>query len=305
MRGYLEKHLASGGYYPLAGERTECYHNDRGWDDYFITDRLLFSHRVTDATKENFLETFHDHTYYELNICRAGDVCFFCNDKTVTLQHGLICLLRPNTVHTGKLLHPSRYDRYILYFDADVLSFLGEKPPLFSLAAREPQFFGLLDERSTEEMFALLEETGKTLSAGGECATALAFSSILRLFSLITSRYDRPAPQSENLPEIVWRIREFVDGHFTEIDSVGEIAAKFSYSKEYITRLFKKYYNGHIYNYLVRKKISHAIALLEEGSSVTDACYRSGFNNMTSFIRYFRLATGTTPTGFRRKASGK
>ena len=286
MQGYLSGHLAAGGYRLLSGAGVECYHNDCGWEDYFITDKLLFSHRVTDSTKENFRETFHDHTYYELNICRAGEVCFFCNDKTVTLQHGLICLLRPNTVHTGKLLNASRYDRFILYFDADAFSFLGEQAPLLSLTAQTPQFFGLLDERSTEEMFALLEETEKTLTAGGECAAALAFSSILRLFSLITRRYDRPAPQSENVPESVWRIRAYVDAHFTEIDSVGEIAARFSYSKEYITRLFKKYYNGHIYNYLIRKKMSFAIAKIEEGMSVTDACYLS--------------ATGTTPTGFRQ-----
>ncbi len=299
MQGYLSGHLAAGGYTEVPGA-VRCYRNAQGWEDWFVTDKLLFSHRVTPYTKETFRETFHDHTYYELNICRAGDVCFFCNEKTVTLQHGLICLLRPNTVHTGKLLTPSLYDRYILYFDADALSFLGAGAPLIPFTAKEPQFFGLLDERGTGEMFALLEETEKTLSAGGECAATMALAAILRLFALITDRYDRPAPQSGNVPEIIQRIREYVDAHFTEIDSVGEIAARFSYSKEYLSRLFKKYYNGHIYNYLIRKKISFAIAKIEEGASVTDACYLSGFNNMTSFIRYFRLATGTTPTGYRQ-----
>lgn len=298
MQAYISRHLADGGYQKEETQNTVTYRNCAGWQDRFVTDRLLFSHRVTAYTHSTFRETFHDHPYYELNICRAGEVCFFADDRTVTLQSGLVYLLRPNTVHTGKLLAPSVYDRYILYFTPDAFSFLADSASLFGFAENRSTFFGLSDIQGVERLFALLEETERELCADTPYSNALALSDILRLFSIIADSSNRDAPQYTELPALLRQIREYIDTDFATIETVDDIAKHFSYSKEYLTRLFTRYYNGPIYNYLTRKKISYGIALLEAGCSITDACYRAGFGNMTSFLRCFRLATGTTPSKY-------
>lgn len=298
MQAYIARHFADGEFTRAETRNTVCYQNRMGWTDWFVTDRLLFSHRVTAYTHETFRETFHDHTYYELNICRAGEVCFFAGDRIVSLRQGLVYLLRPNTVHTGKLLAPSVYDRYILYFTPDAFAFLTGFRPLLHFTEEQPTFFGLLDARGTGQLFALLEQIEQELQADTPCSNALALADILRLFAVITGSFDRAAPQYTEVPERIRQIRAYIDGNFQTLETVGDIAAHFSYSKEYITRLFTKYYNGHIYNYLTRKKISYGITLLEAGYSITDACYRSGFGNMTSFLRCFREATGTTPSKY-------
>ena len=304
MQTYLANHLASGEYHRAETRNTVCYANRQGWQDWFITDHLLFSHRVTAYTQSSFRETFHDHPYYELNICRAGEVCFFADDRTVTLRNGLVYLLRPNTVHTGKLLAPSVYDRYILYFTPDAFSFLATPAALFRFAENRSTFFGLSDVQSAERLFALLEETERELCSDTPYSNVLALADILRLFTVIADRFNRDAPQYTEIPPLLRQIREYIDTDFATIETVGDIAKHFSYSKEYITRLFTRYYNGSIYNYLTRKKISCGIALLETGCSITDACYRAGFGNMTSFLRCFRLATGTTPSKYLAEKRG-
>ncbi|MBQ3028199.1 MAG: AraC family transcriptional regulator, partial [Lachnospiraceae bacterium] len=42
-----------------------------------------------------------------------------------------------------------------------------------------------------------------------------------------------------------------------------------------------------------------AKALLQEGASVTEACYRSGFNDYANFIRSFKKVTGVSPGKYR------
>ena len=298
MQSYLARHLASGECRTVEAKHVPCCRNRLGWEDWFVTDRLVFSHRTTAYTNETFRETFHDHTYYELNICRAGDVCFFAGDRTVTLQHGLVYLLRPNTVHTGKLLAPSTYDRFILYFAPDAFALLGNDLPLLRMTDAEPALFGLLTPRGTGQLFSLLEQTEQELRADTPNSRTLALADILRLLATAAGNFDRAAPQYTEVPDLIRRIREYVDTDFATIETVGDIAAHFSYSPEYITRLFTKYYNGHLYQYLTRKKISYGITLLEQGYSITDACYRAGFGNMTSFLHGFRTATGTTPSGY-------
>jgi AraC-like DNA-binding protein len=40
--------------------------------------------------------------------------------------------------------------------------------------------------------------------------------------------------------------------------------------------------------------------LMDEALSVTDICYKVGFNNLSNFNRQFRVAKGMAPSRFRR-----
>jgi len=48
-------------------------------------------------------------------------------------------------------------------------------------------------------------------------------------------------------------------------------------------------------NYYIRhKKISKSKELLQNGATVTEACFQSGFNNTSYFIKAFREIVGVT-----------
>jgi len=46
----------------------------------------------------------------------------------------------------------------------------------------------------------------------------------------------------------------------------------------------------------VRARLKRARALLRTGTSVTNACYAVGFNNLSHFIRSFRRTFGDVPS---------
>jgi AraC-like DNA-binding protein len=41
--------------------------------------------------------------------------------------------------------------------------------------------------------------------------------------------------------------------------------------------------------------------LIETGDSISSIAYQMGFDEITNLTRFYRQATGVTPTGFRKK----
>ena len=115
----------------------------------------------------------------------------------------------------------------------------------------------------------------------------------------------RPAHQHRLAlgPPLVQSIRSYVDKNCGQIASVTQIATHHYYSREYVSRLFKKYYNIPLSRYLTDRKLDLACSLLEQGKSISFAFDSSGFHSMSAFIQAFRQRTGLTPSQYRSKLS--
>ena len=105
----------------------------------------------------------------------------------------------------------------------------------------------------------------------------------------------------QTISEKIVQLNEKVIKAATErICTVSEIAQHFYYSREYVSRIFKQYYNLQLSEYLVNRKVDYAKNLLKEGKSVTFAFDSSGFHSMSSFINAFRSRTSMTPSEYKR-----
>ena len=117
---------------------------------------------------------------------------------------------------------------------------------------------------------------------------------------LLNRKDIRHSGDSERLPENILALQQYLDAHYTEINSVSEVAEHFFYSREYVSRLFKKYYDTTILDYIHKLRISKSRALIAEGMPIIDVCYAVGFSSLSTFIRAFRTATDMTPSEYRR-----
>ena len=131
-------------------------------------------------------------------------------------------------------------------------------------------------------------------------ARALAFGYIIEIFCLLNRKDIRHSGDSERLPENILALQQYLDAHYTEINSVSEVAEHFFYSREYVSRLFKKYYDTTILDYIHKLRISKSRALIAEGMPIIDVCYAVGFSSLSTFIRTFRTATDMTPSEYRK-----
>ena len=171
-------------------------------------------------------------------------------------------------------------------------------PPAF-FAQEAPSFHHVRPEKLAEFRY-LLQQLEYTLAFWQTDSVLTAYSLILELFFLAAHYSDVNSSRIADIPGSVRSLREYVDQHFQSIQNVADIASHFYYSREYVSRIFRQYYNMHLSEYLLNQKIGYAKGLLEEGKSVSFAFDASGFHSMSSFINAFRQRTGMTPSEYKR-----
>jgi AraC-like DNA-binding protein len=66
-----------------------------------------------------------------------------------------------------------------------------------------------------------------------------------------------------------------------------------------LTSIFRRYLGLSPHQYVVRWRLARATTLLDEGHSVSDCCYRSGFENLSHFCRTFQRALGLRASSWR------
>ena len=96
------------------------------------------------------------------------------------------------------------------------------------------------------------------------------------------------------------RTQEFIEANLTRSISLGELADAAGLSRFHFLRSFKRSTGETPYQYVLRRRIETAQALLREQAMTVEAVAGAvGFRNATRFIRAFRLKTGVTPGAYR------
>jgi AraC-like DNA-binding protein len=67
-----------------------------------------------------------------------------------------------------------------------------------------------------------------------------------------------------------------------------------------LTHAFRRYLGLSPHRYVVRWRLAAAAALLDDGASVSESCWRSGFENLSHFCRRFQRALGVRASAWRR-----
>lgn len=99
--------------------------------------------------------------------------------------------------------------------------------------------------------------------------------------------------------EAMESIRAYMEKNYEEPITLADLAERFHYSREYISREFKKQYGVGIIRFLNALRLERARILLERGASVKRACEESGFSDDSYFARLFREKYGLSPKKYQ------
>jgi AraC-like DNA-binding protein len=109
-----------------------------------------------------------------------------------------------------------------------------------------------------------------------------------------------------NDPKRINKIYEYVMNHFTEPITINEASALIHMCPSTFCRYFKKRTRNTFTFFLNEIRIGHTCKLLiEEDLSITEICYKSGFNNISYFNRQFKSRKNMTPQTFRQEYYNK
>jgi len=113
------------------------------------------------------------------------------------------------------------------------------------------------------------------------------------------------AAQGDPSLETFQRCKALIDADAEGLHTLHEIALKAGLEESSVCRLFRRYQDTSPYQYLLRRKMNLAAALLVEGGLVKEAAQRVGFADPYHFSRCFKAIHGVAPRELlrhRRKA---
>lgn len=100
----------------------------------------------------------------------------------------------------------------------------------------------------------------------------------------------------------VARVICFVNAHYRDSLTLGEVAKRFGAHPDYLSRRFKIEVGMTFHRYLVWKRIQYAKQLLINTSiCVKQVGYDSGFGSPESFCKAFRREVGCSPRAYRNR----
>jgi AraC-like DNA-binding protein len=254
---------------------------------------------------------WHYHPELELVYFVEGKTNAIIGDGFREFEEGDLILLGSNFPHVLKE-NPQFIDTYpsvepfglIIQF---VENFLGHE----FLTKPETQPLKQLFERAKRGLFfnknttAMLEETLKNMYQLSENRKLITLLDIL--FTLAeTTEYEYMTNQdyyfhAPNDEDRLGRVNQYVYEHFSDKITIADVAAVANMSETAFCRYFKSRTLKPFTRYLNEVRIAYACKLLQiPSTSVTDACFQSGFNSLSYFNRQFKEIMKMSPLRYRK-----
>lgn len=247
----------------------------------------------------------HKHDFYELYCLLDGPFVFHVEENSYALKPGSLLLVQPGEVHWPELEQPPRdIDRIVVWLNPKFID---------SLSIYLPQTLGTFGENLRKEqlitpeektyqvilglLYSLLYEKNRDDADSPYLCHLILSQLLIYLGRAMNEREMLPEKPGARYHEIML-VHEYINAHFKEELTVNDLAEHFYMDKNTLTRQFKRIIGMTPGNYIRRKRLETAHALIRQGYSVLNAGYSSGFSDYSAFYRAFCHLYGQAPSTF-------
>ncbi len=257
-------------------------------------------HRNWDKPENHVL---HLNNYLELYVYVEGNHHFIVENKLYELHRGDVILINPREVHKALPLESGIYERFYLLLDVHCLDGMVCNPLTHILNL--PQHMGNLlsaDPEHREQLLGLLYDLSDCFSKERD-RQVRALGLILQLLDLCNNQLAREQSAQGRIvpvPQLLERILAYVAENTATIQTTTQVAEALGLSSQYLSAYFSKHIGTPLKIYIQAKKVALAKELLNRGADVTQACFDSGFNDCSYFIRVFKKYVGVTPLRYQQ-----
>lgn len=103
------------------------------------------------------------------------------------------------------------------------------------------------------------------------------------------------AKRKDKKVEIIDMVKKYINEHYDEDITLEQIAEYVSFSKYYLSRIFKEVEGINYKKYLIKVRMEKAKEMLEEGESIKVIAFSVGYSNRNYFSSSFKKYTGIPP----------
>ena len=256
---------------------------------------------------------WHYHAEIELIHFKKGEGTQFIGDSIKRFKAGDVVLVGSNLPHywrfddmyfeeSKKTLADVRVSHFNENFWGEQFLHLPENANIKTVlekAKRGLQITGKCKQRVAELLEQLQVADGpqriillvEALSEIANCRQLVSLSSIGFKPDLAEAESDR-----------INAIYEYSIKNFKRKIQLEEIADVANISPNSFCRYFKSRTRKTYSQFLIELRVGHACKLLiENNQCIKRLCYESGFNNFTSFHKYFKMITGKSPLAYQKE----
>lgn len=256
---------------------------------------------------------WHYHAEIELIHFKKGEGTQFIGDNIKRFKAGDVVLVGSNLPHywrfddmyfeeSKKTLADVRVSHFNENFWGEQFLHLPENANIKTVlekAKRGLQITGKSRQRVAELLEQLQVADGpqriillvEALSEIANCKQLVSLSSIGFKPDLAETESDR-----------INAIYEYSIKNFKRKIQLEEIADVANISPNSFCRYFKSRTRKTYSQFLIELRVGHACKLLiENNQCIKRLCYESGFNNFTSFHKYFKMITGKSPLAYQKE----
>lgn len=265
-----------------------------------------------------FPAILHGVNYVKTVCVQQGSCMLNLDGKNYTLSAGDICFLSPGVVHSvgafsddavalNIILRRSVAETCFVSFLSrdDILSEFFAKL-FYSPNASPVMIFRTGGHEQVQKVLSLLEDEAYVI--GDRYTIQMTEGYLLELFGLLMRHHsdqvtviDRAERvDDENLVACL----RYLNRHYAEV-SLNDLAERFHYSPSQLSKLIKRYVGCSFLEFVRRKKLEKAAALLVSGDlPIKDVAEAAGFSDSSHFYRTFRDSYGMTPLEYRTMSGG-
>lgn len=243
---------------------------------------------------------YHWHEKIEICYLKRGDFSFFADGEYITADTGDIVVFGEYSVHRFLQTKGSR-DIYICQLPVKILISPGVtvKPLKSHITSDEIKKIPGLKE-NLEWIFAVLKQEGYSVKLEENPFFSNMAASLYFLLMKYFPTKDSSTVNKRQRQEF-YRITEYINNHFTEDINVSSIANALCVGRGTVSDIFSKYAEVSISSYISSLRINHSNKLMENGYTISDAAFQSGFSSLRTFNYAYKREMGITPSEYLKK----
>lgn len=233
---------------------------------------------------------FHMHNEIELMLCESGNVNVSAASSIHNISGRNLIFLPSNCVHRITPDPSTKQRRYILTISPTWLKGVLGRDNKLMINSFEPRVIKICDSD-----FDILKNAFDSYSGSN------GLKKLSLLFDILNEceRMLGEETLSSELP--VSGIIRYINDNLSGELRVSRIAREFFYNPDYLCRVFKKYMNISLTEYINLQRISAARELLDSGVDIKTVQAETGFNSYSHFSRTFKKYIDLTPKQYKSK----
>ncbi len=254
---------------------------------------LLHAHYITHSFAP------HAHEGFAIGVIERGAERFAYRRANHIAPAGSLVVINPGEMHTGSTLLPDGWSYRMLYPEAHVLQSVASE---MSGRNHDIPFFAepVIDD---PDLAALILQVHELLEMP---STPLERES--RLLPVLAHLIERHADARPMRPQrrrvqptpAVWRVRDYLTEHYTDVVTLDELAALAGLSPFHLLRTFSAAVGMPPHVYLTQVRVTRAKALLAAGLPIAEVAALTGFVDQSHFSRHFKRTVGVAPGQYVR-----